>query len=167
MTITQRITPHLWFSHNAEEAVAFYVSIFKNSKIGNISRYGEAGHDIHGMEAGTVMSIDFELDGMQFAALNGGPAFQFNEALSLIVNCETQEEVDHYWDKLSEGGDPEAQQCGWLKDKYGLSWQITPLAAVDMMNDPDKERSERVMECILGMKKLDLALITEAYQGHH
>ena len=167
MTITQRITPHLWFSHNAEEAVAFYVSIFKNSKIGNISRYGEAGHDIHGMEAGTVMSIDFELDGMQFAALNGGPAFQFNEARSLIVNCETQEEVDHYWDKLSEGGDPEAQQCGWLKDKYGLSWQITPLAAVDMMNDPDKERSERVMECILGMKKLDLALITEAYQGHH
>lgn len=167
MAITQRITPHLWFSHNAEEAVAFYVSIFKNSKIGNISRYGEAGHEIHGMQAGSVMSIDFELDGVQFAALNGGPAFQFNEALSLIVNCETQEEVDYFWDKLSEGGDPEAQQCGWLKDKYGLSWQITPLAAVDMLNDPDKERSERVMACILGMKKLDLGLITEAYQGHH
>ena len=163
MAITQRITPHLWFAHEAEQAVAFYTSIFNNSKIGTISRYGEAGHDIHGMQAGTVMSIEFELDGMRFAALNGGPAFQFNEALSLIVNCETQAEVDYYWEKLSEGGDPEAQQCGWLKDKYGLSWQITPLAAVDMLNDPDKERSERVMECILGMKKLDLALIAEAY----
>ena len=161
----QRITPHLWFSHEAEQAVAFYTSIFKNSHIGTVSHYGEEGHDIHQMEAGTVFTIDFALDGMQFIALNGGPAFQFNEAVSLIVNCETQDEVDYYWEKLSEGGDPEAQQCGWLKDKFGLSWQITPLEAVAMLNDADKEKSERVMHAILEMKKLDLKILREAYNG--
>jgi len=165
MKITQKITPHLWFAHEAEEAVAYYTSIFKNSKIGSISRYGEAGHEIHGMEAGTVMSIEFKLEGMQFAALNGGPAFRFNEAISLIVNCETQEEVDYYWEKLGEGGDPEAQQCGWLKDKYGLSWQITPVGAVEMLNDPDHEKSERAMEAVLKMKKLDVAEIRAAFDG--
>jgi predicted 3-demethylubiquinone-9 3-methyltransferase (glyoxalase superfamily) len=165
MNITQKITPHLWFAHEAEEAVAFYTSIFKDSKIGHISHYGEAGHEIHGMEAGTVLTIDFELEGMQFMALNGGPAFRFNEAISLIVNCETQEEVDYYWEKLGEGGDPEAQQCGWLKDKYGLSWQITPVGAVEMLNDPDRTTSERVMEAILKMKKLDMAEIKAAFDG--
>ena len=163
MNITQKITPHLWFAHEAEEAVAFYTSIFKDSKIGHISHYGEAGHEIHGMEAGTVLTIDFELAGMQFMALNGGPAFRFNEAISLIVNCETQEEVDYYWEKLGEGGDPEAQQCGWLKDKYGLSWQITPVGAVEMLNDPDKAKSEQVMEAILKMKKLDMRVLETVY----
>jgi predicted 3-demethylubiquinone-9 3-methyltransferase (glyoxalase superfamily) len=163
MKITQKITPHLWFAHEAEEAVVFYTSIFKDSNIGHISHYGEAGHDIHEMEAGTVMSIDFALEGMQFMALSGGPAFRFNESISLIVNCETQDEVDYYWEKLSEGGDPDAQQCGWLKDKYGLSWQITPVRAVEMLNDADKAKSERVMEAVLKMKKLDMRVLEAVY----
>jgi predicted 3-demethylubiquinone-9 3-methyltransferase (glyoxalase superfamily) len=122
----QRITPCLWFDDQAEEAVKFYTSVFRNSRVGNVTRYGTAGYDQHKRPPGSVMTVDFELDGQAFTALNGGPVFKFNEAISLQVNCETQEEIDYYWDKLSEGGDEEAQQCGWLKDKYGVSWQVVP-----------------------------------------
>src|SRR5499433_1866874 len=122
----QKITPCLWFDNQAEEAANFYVSIFENSKIGHVTRYGEAGFEIHGRLAGTVMTVEFQLDGQNFVALNGGPVFKFNEAISFQVHCQTQEDIDHYWDDLSRGGDKNAQQCGWLKDKYGVSWQIVP-----------------------------------------
>ena len=160
----QKITPCLWFDSNAEEAVNFYTSIFKNSKIGNISRYGEAGYEIHGKPAGTVLTIEFELNGQAFTALNGGPIFKFNEAISFQVNCESQEEVDYYWEKLSEGGDEKAQQCGWLKDKYGLSWQVVPTVLVKMLQDKDPKKSERVMTALLQMKKLDIAKLKRAYE---
>ncbi len=159
----QKITPCLWFDRNAEEAVRFYISVFKNSKIGKISRYGEAGHEVHGQPAGTVMTIEFELNGQSFTALNGGPMFKFNEAISFQVSCATQDEIDYYWGKLSQGGDERAQQCGWLKDKYGLSWQIVPSAAIKMMQDPDPAKSKRVMEAILQMKKIDIARLEQAY----
>src|SRR5574341_1281654 len=152
----QKITPCLWFDNNAEEAVNFYTSIFKNSKIGKISRYGEAGYEIHGKPAGTVMTIEFELNGQVFTALNGGPIFKFNEAISFQVNCETQEEVDYYWEKLSEDGDEKAQQCGWLKDRYGVSWQVVPRVLLEMINDPDHEKSQRAMAAMLRMKKIDI-----------
>jgi len=126
MATLQKITPCLWFDDQAEEAVKLYTSIFKNSKIGKTTRYGEAGREIHGKEPGTVLTVSFELDGQAFTALNGGPMFKFTEAISLMVNCETQEEVDYFWDKLTPGGDPRAQQCGWLKDKFGVSWQVVP-----------------------------------------
>lgn len=156
MQSTQKITPCLWFDDQAEEAVEFYAGIFRNSKILNISRYGEAGHEMHRKRAGTVMTIAFELDGQGFTALNGGPMFKFNEAISFQVNCETQQEVDYYWEKLSDGGDEKAQQCGWLKDKYGVSWQIVPDALIKMLNDPDSEKSQRAMEAMLRMKKIDI-----------
>ena len=159
----QKITPCLWFDSNAEEAVNFYTSIFKNSKIGNISRYGEAGYEIHGKPAGTVLTMEFELNGQAFTALNGGPMFKFNEAISFQVNCESQEEVDYYWEKLSEGGDENAQVCGWLKDKYGLSWQIVPTVLGEMLQDKDAGKSGRVMEALLKMKKLDIEKLKEAY----
>ncbi|MGH7799717.1 MAG: VOC family protein [Thermodesulfobacteriota bacterium] len=159
----QKITPCLWFDSNAEEAVNFYTSIFKNSKIGKISRYGEAGCEIHGKPAGTVMTIEFELNGQVFTALNGGPIFKFNEAISFQVNCESQEEVDYYWGKLSEGGDEKAQQCGWLKDKYGLSWQIVPTVLGELLQDKDTKKSERVMKALLQMKKLDVKSLKQAY----
>ncbi|MGH7792166.1 MAG: VOC family protein [Thermodesulfobacteriota bacterium] len=159
----QKITPCLWFDSNAEEAVNFYTSIFKNSKIGNISRYGEAGYEIHGKPAGTVLTMEFELNGQAFTALNGGPMFKFNEAISFQVSCESQEEVDYYWEKLSEGGDENAQVCGWLKDKYGLSWQIVPTVLGEMLQDKDAEKSGRVMEALLKMKKLDIEKLKEAY----
>jgi predicted 3-demethylubiquinone-9 3-methyltransferase (glyoxalase superfamily) len=159
----QKITPCLWFDSNAEEAVNFYTSIFKNSKIGNISRYGEAGYEIHGKPAGTVMTIEFELNGQAFTALNAGPLFKFNEAISFQVSCESQEEVDYYWGKLSDGGDEKAQVCGWLKDKYGLSWQIVPTVLGEMLQDKDPEKSGRVMEALLQMKKLDIERLKEAY----
>ena len=165
MQVTQRITPCLWFDNQAEEAVAFYTSVFKNSRIVSVVRYGEAGHDIHGRQAGTVMTVAFELDGQAFTALNGGPVFQFNEAISLQVNCATQEEVDHYWEKLSEGGDETAQQCGWLKDKYGVSWQVVPTALFEMIDDPQSERSQRVTEALLKMKKLDIEELRRVYEG--
>jgi len=133
----QRITPCLWFDNEAEEAANFYVSIFKNSKIGNITRYGEEGYEIHKMPAGTVMTVEFQLEGHDFVALNGGPVFKFNEAISFQVHCKTQEEVDHYWEKLTKGGDKNAQQCGWLKDKYGVSWQIVPTVLREMLDDKD------------------------------
>jgi len=154
----QKITPFLWFDDKAEEAMNFYVSIFKNSKRGCISRYGEAGPG----PKGTVMVATFQLEGQDFIALNGGPHFKFTEAISLVVNCETQEEVDGFWEKLSEGGS--RGQCGWLKDKYGLSWQIVPTALGELMSDPDPEKSKRVMQSMLQMKKLDIKGLRQAYQ---
>jgi predicted 3-demethylubiquinone-9 3-methyltransferase (glyoxalase superfamily) len=161
----QRITPCLWFDDQAEEAVAFYTAIFRNSKIVSVSRYGEAGYEVHGRPAGTVMAVAFELDGQAFTALNGGPVFKFNEAISFQVNCETQEEVDYYWKRLTDGGDENAQQCGWLKDKYGVSWQVVPGMLLEMINDPDSEKSQRAMEAMLHMKKIDIAALKRAYAG--
>ena len=160
-----KITPCLWFDDQAEEAVEFYTAIFSNSKIVNIARYGEAGHEVHGKPAGTVMTVAFELDGQAFTALNGGPMFKFNEAISFQVNCETQEEVDYYWKKLSEGGDEKAQQCGWLKDKYGASWQVVPRVLIEMLSGPDSEKSQRAMKAMLQMKKFDIAELKRAYAG--
>lgn len=158
----QRITPFLWFDSQAEEAANFYVSIFKNSKIGRISRYGEAGQEIHGRQRGSVMTIDFELDGQEFTALNGGPVFRFSEAISFQIHCDTQQEVDHYWDKLTAGGDERAQQCGWLKDKFGVSWQVVPKQLIELLNDSDRARAERVTKAMLQMKKLDIAALERA-----
>ena len=155
----QKITPWLWFDDEAEEAANFYTSIFKNSKIVSISRYGEAGPRPEGM----VMTVTFRLDGQEFTALNGGPDFKFTEAISFFVNCETQEEVDELWRKLSEGG--EEQQCGWLKDKYGVSWQIIPSALMEMLQDKDTERSRRVMEAMLQMQKIDIKALRQAYEA--
>jgi predicted 3-demethylubiquinone-9 3-methyltransferase (glyoxalase superfamily) len=157
-TKMQKITPFLWFDDKAEEAMNFYVSIFKNSKRGRISRYGEAGPG----PKGAVMVVTFRLDGQEFMALNGGPHFKFTEAISLLVDCETQDEVDALWEKLSEGG--AKGQCGWLKDKYGLSWQIVPTALGEMMSDPDPEKSKRVMNAMLQMKKLDINTLKQAYE---
>jgi predicted 3-demethylubiquinone-9 3-methyltransferase (glyoxalase superfamily) len=165
MPVVQKITPCLWFDDQAEEAVAFYTSIFKNSKVVAVSRYGEAGKEIHGRPAGSVMTVAFELEGQTFTALNGGPVFKFNEAVSLQVDCQTQAEVDHYWKKLSEGGDPSAQQCGWLKDRYGLSWQIVPRVLIEMLMDPDAGKSQRVMTAMLRMKKIDIEELRRAYVG--
>jgi predicted 3-demethylubiquinone-9 3-methyltransferase (glyoxalase superfamily) len=163
MQVGRKITPCLWFDDQAEAAVAFYTGIFRNSKVVSVSRYGEAGHEIHGKPAGTVLTVAFELEGQAFTALNGGPVFKFNEAISFQVDCGTQEEVDHYWEKLSEGGDPKAQQCGWLKDKYGVSWQVVPRVLVEMMSDPDSEKSGRAMEAMLQMRKIDIAALKRAY----
>lgn len=149
-----KITPCLWFDDQAEEAAKFYTTVFDNSSIVNITRYGEAGHEVHGKPAGTVLTVAFELDGQPFTALNGGPMFKFNEAISFQVNCETQEELDYFWDKLSEDG--EKGQCAWLKDKFGVSWQIVPTILVEMLNDPHPEKAERVMEAMLQMKKIDI-----------
>ena len=154
----QKITPFLWFDNQAEEAMNFYTSIFENSKIGTISRYGEGGPG----PAGTVMTATFELEGQEFIALNGGPEFKFTEAISFFVNCQTQAEVDYLWEKLCEGGEP--GPCGWLKDKYGLSWQIIPTALTDMLSDPDSEKSERVMKAMLQMSKIDIEGLRKAYQ---
>jgi len=161
----QKITPCLWFDNQAEEAANFYTSIFKNSKIGNITHYGKEGYEIHGREAGTVLTVDFEIEGQKFTALNGGPVFKFNEAISFVVHCNTQKEVDYYWEKLSEGGDERAQQCGWLKDKYGVSWQIVPDVLDEMLQDKDQNKSERVMKSLLQMKKLDIEELKRAYKG--
>ncbi len=165
MPVVHKITPCLWFDKQAEEAVAFYIAIFKNSKIVTVSRYGEAGNEIHGKPAGSVMTVAFELEGQTFTALNGGPIFKFNEAISFQVDCETQAEVDHYWTKLSAGGDPNAQQCGWLKDRYGVSWQIVPRALIEMLMDPDAGKSQRVMTAMLRMKKIDIGELKRAYAG--
>ncbi|MDO9359258.1 MAG: VOC family protein [Polaromonas sp.] len=165
MKITRKIVPSLWFDDQAEAAANFYIGIFKNAKINKIVRYGKEGHEIHGRPAGSVMTVDFELDGQPFTALNGGPAFTFNEAISLQIYCETQEEVDHYWNKLSEGGDKAAQQCGWLKDKYGVSWQVIPEILIDLTDDPDSEKSQRTTRAMLQMKKLDIAALRKAYAG--
>lgn len=160
-----KIRPTLWFDTQAEDAVRFYTSVFKDVKVGTISRYPEAGQEVHGQPAGSVMTVEFELDGQPFLALNGGPIFQFNEAISFEIDCEDQAEVDYYWDKLSEGGDPAAQQCGWLKDKFGLSWQVVPRIWEKMASDPDKAKSERAFEAMLQMKKLDVAALQRAFDG--
>ncbi|MDR4495523.1 MAG: VOC family protein [Nitrospirales bacterium] len=157
----QKITPCLWFDDKAEEAAKFYVSIFKNSKVGNITRYGEEGANVSGRPKGTVMTVTFELDGQEFMALNGGPHFTFSEAVSFIVNCKSQEEIDELWEKLSESG--EKGQCGWLKDKYGLSWQIVPTEVGEMMQDNDPEKTNRVMKSILQMNKIDIKRLQQAY----
>ena len=161
----QKISPCLWFDKEAEEAANFYVSVFKGSRIGDVTRYGKEGYEIHGKEAGTVMTVEFEIEGQKFLALNGGPIFKFNEAISFQVHCETQEEVDYYWEKLSEGGDKKAQVCGWLKDKYGLSWQIVPTILPKMLKDKDTEKSQRVMKAMLQMHKLDVQTLIKAYEG--
>jgi len=157
----QKITPCLWFDDKAEEAVNFYVSIFKNSKIGTVARYGEAGAEVSGRPKGTVMTVAFQLEGQEFLALNGGPIFKFSEAISFVVNCETQEEIDKMWEKLSAGG--EKGRCGWLKDKYGLSWQIVPPVLGEMLHDKDAKKSERVMKAMLQMNKLDIKALKQAY----
>ena len=154
----QRITPFLWFNGKAEEAANLYTSVFKNSKIGRIARYGEAGPG----PKGTVMSVTFQLDGQEFIALNGGPQFTFSPAVSFLVSCETQEEVDQLWEKLSEGG--QKQRCGWLQDKYGLSWQIVPSVLGKMLHDQDPEKSKRVMKAMLQMDKIDIARLEQAYK---
>ena len=161
----QKINPCLWFDNNSEEAVDFYTSIFKNSKITGIARYGEEGAKASGKPKGTVMTITFELDGQEFMALNGGPIFKFNEAVSFIVNCENQEEVDYFWEKLSKGGDEKAQICGWLKDKFGVSWQIVPIILGKMLQDKDIKKSQRAMKAMLQMKKIDIKTLEQAYNG--
>lgn len=155
----QKITPFLWFDNQAEEAMNFYVGVFENSKVGNVTRYGDAGPG----PKGSVMTASFELEGQQFTALNGGPHFKFTEAISFFVSCQTQAEVDELWDKLSEGG--QTQQCGWLKDKFGLSWQIIPSVLVELISAPDPQKSQRVMEAMLQMTKIDIARLRQAYEG--
>ena len=154
----------MWFDNNAEEAVQFYVSIFKNSNIGNVTHYGKEGYEIHKKKEGTVMTIDFEIEGQKFLALNGGPIFRFNEAISFQIYCETQDEVDYYWDKLTEGGDKNAQVCGWLKDKFGVSWQVVPTVLVKMLQDKDSKKTENVMRVMIQMQKIDINALTKAYQ---
>lgn len=154
-----KITPFLWFDANAEEAMEFYTSIFKNSRIGAVSRYGDAGPG----PKGQLMTGAFELEGQQFMALNGGPQFKFNKAISFVVSCDTQEEIDHFWDKLSAGGT--AIECGWLEDKFGLAWQIVPSIMGKLLSGPDPERSKRAMQAMLQMKKLDIAALTRAWEG--
>ena len=165
MQIRSKIAPCLWFDDKAEPAAAFYTGIFPNSRIETVLRYSEVGQEFHGKPAGSVMTVAFELDGLTFTAVNGGPLFRFNEAVSLQVYCETQQEIDHYWEKLSAGGDENAQQCGWLKDRYGLSWQIVPLALLDMLQGPAPEKSQRAMAALFQMKKLDIAALQRAYAG--
>ena len=165
MAKIQRITPNLWFSSEAEAAARFYTSIFKRSGIDKITYYTRAGQDVHKMTPGSVMTVDFHLGSSKFVALNGGPVFQFNEAVSFVVSCKNQREVDYYWSRLSEGGDPNAQQCGWLKDKFGLSWQVVPAALTELLSDPDKEKAEHAMEAMLKMKKIDIEELEAATQS--
>lgn len=161
----QSITPCLWFADQAEEAARFYTSVFPNSEIGTISRYSDVGQEIHGREAGSVMTVDFSLNGHTFTALNGGPVFEFTPAISFQVLCDTQEEVDYFWDRLGEGGDEAAQQCGWLADRFGVSWQVVPRGMEQMLADPASEGSRRAMEAMLKMKKLDIGELNRAYAG--
>ncbi len=165
MATMQKFTTNLWYDNQAEEAAKFYTSVFKNSSMGKISRYGKEGFEIHGRPEGSVMVVEFTLEGQQFVGLNGGPHFKFNEAVSFIINCNDQEEVDYYWEKLTEGGDPKAQMCGWLKDKFGLSWQVVPTVLSKMMSDKDPKKSGRVMKAMLQMKKLDIPAFEKAYNG--
>jgi predicted 3-demethylubiquinone-9 3-methyltransferase (glyoxalase superfamily) len=155
----QKIVPNLWFDTEAEEAAGFYASVFENSRIVNVTHYTEAGP----RPAGMVMTVEFELDGQRFVGINGGPEFKFDEAVSFAIECETQEEIDYYWEKLSEGG--EEGQCGWLKDRFGLSWQVAPTGIEEVFADPDKERAERAMKAMLGMRKIDLAALRSAAEG--
>ena len=165
MATTQRISPCLWFADQAEEAARFYTGIFPNSRITAVTRNGSGSPEKLGRPEGSVMTVAFELDGHAFTALNGGPVFTFNEAISLQVHCATQEEIDHYWEKLSEGGDPDAQQCGWLKDRYGVSWQVVPNILDELFGAADSPGTQRSMNALLGMKKLDIAELRAAYAG--
>lgn len=165
MVTTKRITPCLWFADEAEDAARFYTGIFENSRITTITRYGTAGFEIHHRPVGSVMVVAFELDGQSFTALNGGPLFKFNEAISFQVNCETQKEIDHYWEKLSAGGDPKARQCGWLKDRYGASWQVVPSVMDELFADASSPGAQRAMEAMLRMKKIDIAELRRAHDG--
>ena len=160
----QKITPFLWFDHEAEEAVRFYTSTFKNAKTGRILRYDKEAAKASGRPAGSVLTIEFEIEGQKFVALNGGPQFKFNESVSFVVNCETQEEVDYYWEKLTADGGEESQ-CGWLKDKFGLSWQVTPTVLIDMLHDEDSAKAERAMKAMLQMQKIDIDKLKAAYEG--
>jgi predicted 3-demethylubiquinone-9 3-methyltransferase (glyoxalase superfamily) len=162
----QKITPFLWFNGNAEEAVKFYTSIFKNSKVGRILRYSEEVAEVSqsGMPAGSVLTIEFEIEGQKFVALNGGPEFKFNESISFVVNCETQKEVDYSWEKLTADGGEESQ-CGWLRDKFGVSWQVTPTVLIDMLHDKDSEKAQRAMKAMLQMQKIDIEKLEAAYRG--
>lgn len=161
--ITQKITPFLWFDDKAEEAAKFYTSIFKNSKIGKMIRYDEEAAQASGRPAGSVMTVEFQLEGQEFVALNGGPHFKFTEAVSFVVNCETQEEVDYFWSKLSAGG--EESRCGWLKDKFGLSWQVVPVVLIEMLTDKGTAKAKRVMHAMLQMDKIDIPILKKAYDG--
>jgi predicted 3-demethylubiquinone-9 3-methyltransferase (glyoxalase superfamily) len=156
----QKITPFLWYDDKAEEAANFYISIFKNSKVLSVLRYGEVGPG----PKGSVMTVDFQLEGQEFVALNGGPHFKFTEAISFVVNCETQEEVDYFWEKLTADGGQESM-CGWLRDRYGLSWQVVPTILVELFKDKDAEKSQRVMKAMLQMKKIDIETLKQAYEG--
>lgn len=158
----QKITPFLWFDHNAEEAVNYYVATFKNAKINSIARYGKEGAALSGKAEGSVMTISFTIDGQNFTALNGKPMFSFTPAVSFVVNCENQEEVNFLWDRLTQGGEP--SRCGWLKDKFGLSWQIVPVQLVEMLQDKDAGKSQRVMQAMLQMGKIDIAKLRQAYE---
>ena len=160
----QKITPFLWFDNNAEEAVNFYVSTFKNSKVGKVTRYNEASSKAAGRPEGSVMTMEFQLEGQSFTAINGGPHFKFTEAISFVVDCESQEEVDYFWNKLTADGGQESQ-CAWLKDKYGLSWQIVPRVLIEMIGDKDPQKAQRVMAAMLQMKKIDIATLQRAYDG--
>ena len=162
-TNIQKITPFMWFDDNAEEAARFYTSIFKKSKIIDVTHYGESGAEASGRPKGTVMTVTFELEGQRFMALNGGPIFKFSPAISFLVNCETQKEVDDLWEKLSEEG--EVEQCGWLKDRFGVSWQIVPSVLSEMIQDKDAEKSEKVMKALIQMKKIDIQSLQKAYAG--
>lgn len=165
MEITSRIAACLWFDSQAEEAAAFYAGIFPNSRIRRTTRHGEAGKEIHGKEPGSVLTVEFELNGQPFTALNGGPVFQFNEAISLQIYCKDQAEVDYYWNRLTEGGDENAQQCGWLKDKFGVSWQVVPEEWFEMAEHAGSEGYERAMEAMFQMKKLDIEALRRAFRG--
>ena len=165
MAKSPKIAPCLWFDNQAEEAARFYTGIFRKSKITAITRYGSAGFEVHHRPAGSVMTVEFELDGQRFTALNGGPAFKFNEAISLQIYCDSQEEIDYYWSKLGEGGDPNAQQCGWLKDRYGISWQVVPRVMSEFFKDPESPGAKRAMEAMLEMKKLNIDKLQRAYDG--
>ena len=165
MAITQRIRPCLWFDNQAEEAARYYAGIFKNSSIDKISHYGKAGYEVHHKPAGSVLTVEFTLDGSKFTALNGGPDFKFNEAMSLEIYCDTQNEIDYYWSKLTAGGDPAAQVCGWLKDKYGVSWQVIPTMMIDILLDEKSEKSQRAFSAMMNMKKLNIAELQRAYDG--
>ena len=160
----QKITPFLWFDNQAEEAAKFYTSVFKNSKVGRILRYDEASAKGAGRPVGSVLTIEFEIEGQRFTALNGGPEFKFNESISFVVNCDTQKEVDYFWEKLMADGGQESQ-CGWLKDKFGVSWQITPAVLIDMLNDKDAKKAERVMKAMMQMQKIDIKTLKEAHAG--
>ena len=163
-SLMQKITPFLWFDDQAEDAVNFYMSVFKNSKIGKIFRYTEEAAEKTGRPVGSVLTIEFEIEGQTFVALNGGPLFEFNESISFVINCETQEEVDYFWEKLTADGGEESQ-CGWLKDKFGLSWQVTPTVLIDMLHDKDPEKAERVMNAMLQMQKIEIPKLKAAYDG--